>query len=40
MAETPVRTAFELDTEDESSDLGLPNLPGLDLEANPSQPAL
>jgi hypothetical protein len=40
MAETPIRTAFELDMEEESSDLGLSKLPGLDLEKNPTQPAL
>jgi hypothetical protein len=40
MAETPIRTAFELDTEEESSDLGLSKLPRLHLKANPTQPAL
>jgi hypothetical protein len=40
MAETPIRTAFELDTEDESSVLGLSKFPGLDLETNATQPAL
>jgi hypothetical protein len=39
-AETPIRTAFELDTEEEPSDLGLSKLPGLDLKTNPTQPAL
>jgi hypothetical protein len=40
MAETPIWTAFELDTEEESSNLGLSKLPILDLKANPTQPAL
>jgi hypothetical protein len=40
MAETPIWTAFELDTEEESSDLGLSKLPGSDLKTNPTQPAL
>jgi hypothetical protein len=40
VAETPIRTAFKLDTEEESSDLGLSKLLGLDLETNPTQPAL
>jgi hypothetical protein len=40
MAETPIWTAFELDTEEESSDLGLSKLPRLDLKTNPIQPAL
>jgi hypothetical protein len=40
MAETPIRTAFELDTEEESSDLGLSKLPRLDVKTNPTQPAL
>jgi hypothetical protein len=40
MAKTTIRTTFELDTEDESSDLELSKLPGLDLETNPTQPAL
>jgi hypothetical protein len=39
MAGTPIRTAFELDTKEESSDLGLSKLPRLDLETNPTQPA-
>jgi hypothetical protein len=40
MAETPIQTAFELDMEEESSDLGLSKLPRLDLKANPTQPTL
>jgi hypothetical protein len=40
MAETPKRTAFELDTEEDSSDLGLLKLPRSDLKNNPTQPAL
>jgi hypothetical protein len=40
MPEAPIRTAFELDTEEESSDLGLSKSHGLDLKANPTQPAL
>jgi hypothetical protein len=40
MAETPIRTAFELDTEDESSDLELSKLPRSDMKTNPTQPAL
>jgi hypothetical protein len=40
MAETPKRTAFELDTEEDSSDLGLPKLPRSDLKNKPTQPAL
>jgi hypothetical protein len=40
MAETPIRTAFELDTEEESSNMGLSELPVLDLKANPTQPSL
>jgi hypothetical protein len=40
MAETPKRTTFELDTEEDSSDLELPKLPRLDLKNNPTQPAL
>jgi hypothetical protein len=40
MAETPKWTAFELDTEEDSSDLGLPKLPRSDLKNNPTQPAL
>jgi hypothetical protein len=39
-AENPIRTTFELDTKKEPSDLGLSKLPGLDLKANPTQPAL
>jgi hypothetical protein len=39
-AETPIQTAFELDTEEEPSDLGLSKLPELDLKTNPTQPAL
>jgi hypothetical protein len=40
MVETPKRTTFELDMEEESSDLELPKLSGLDLKNNPTQPAL
>jgi hypothetical protein len=40
MAKTPKRTAFELDTEEESSDLELPKLPRSDLKNYPTQPAL
>jgi hypothetical protein len=40
MAETPKRTTFELDTEEESSDLELSKLSGSDLRTNPTQPAL
>jgi hypothetical protein len=40
MAETSIRTAFELDTEEESSNLELSKLPRLDLKTNPTQPAL
>jgi hypothetical protein len=40
MAETPKQIAFELDTEEDSSDLGLPELPRSDLKSNPTQPAL
>jgi hypothetical protein len=40
MAETPIWTAFELDMEEGSSDLGLSKIAGLDLETNPTQPAL
>jgi hypothetical protein len=40
MAETPIRTAFELDTEEESSDLELFKSSGSDLKTNPTQPAL
>jgi hypothetical protein len=36
MAETPKRTAFELDTEKESSDLELPKLSRSDLKNNPT----
>jgi hypothetical protein len=36
MAETPKRTAFELDTEDDSSALELPKLPRSDLKNNPT----
>jgi hypothetical protein len=36
MAETPKRTAFELDTEEDSSDLELPKLPRSDLINNPT----
>jgi hypothetical protein len=36
MAETPKRTAFELDTEEDSSDLELPKLPISDLINNPT----
>jgi hypothetical protein len=39
MAETPKRTAFELDTEEESSDLELSKLSRSDLKNNPTQPA-
>jgi hypothetical protein len=35
-----MRTAFELDTEDEPSDLELFKSPGSDPKANPTQPAL
>jgi hypothetical protein len=38
MAETPIQTAFELDTEEESSDLGLSKLPRLDLKTMPPNP--
>jgi hypothetical protein len=38
MAETPKRTAFELDTEEESSDLELPKLSRSDLEKIPPNP--
>jgi hypothetical protein len=38
MAETPKRTAFELDTEEESSDLELSKLSRSDLKTNPTQP--
>jgi hypothetical protein len=40
MAEIPKRTAFELDTEEDSSDLELSKFPGSDLKNNPTQPAL
>jgi hypothetical protein len=40
MAETHKRTAFELDTEEESSYLELPKLSRSDLKNNPTQPAL
>jgi hypothetical protein len=40
MAETPIRTAFELDTEEESSDLELFKSSGSNLKTNPTQPAL
>jgi hypothetical protein len=40
MAETPKRTASELDTEEESSDLELSKLSRSDLKNNPTQPAL
>jgi hypothetical protein len=40
MAETPTRTAFELDTEEDSSDLELSKLPRSDLKINPTQPVL
>jgi hypothetical protein len=40
MAETPKRTAFELDTEEESSNLELSKSSGSDLKTNPTQAAL
>jgi hypothetical protein len=40
MAEIPKCTAFELDTEEDSSDLELSKLPRSDLKNNPTQPAL
>jgi hypothetical protein len=40
MAETPKRTTFELDTEEESSDLELPKLSRSDLKNNPTHPTL
>jgi hypothetical protein len=40
MAETPKQTAFELDMEEDSSDLELSKLPRLDPKNNPTQPAL
>jgi hypothetical protein len=39
MAETPKRTAFELDTEEELSDLERSKLSRSDLKNNPTQPA-
>jgi hypothetical protein len=36
MAETPKRTAFEMDMEEDSSDLELPKLPRSDLKNNPT----
>jgi hypothetical protein len=39
MAESPKRTAFELDTEEESSDWELSKLSRSDLKINPTQPA-
>jgi hypothetical protein len=40
MAATPKRTTFELDTEEESSDLELSKLSRSDLKTNPTQPVL
>jgi hypothetical protein len=40
MAKIPKQTAFELDTEEDSSHLELPNFPRLDLKNNPTLPAL
>jgi hypothetical protein len=40
MVETPKRTSFELDTEEESSDLKPSKLSRSDLKKNPTQPAL
>jgi hypothetical protein len=40
MAETPKQTAFELDTEEESSDLELSKLSRSDLKTNHTQPTL
>jgi hypothetical protein len=40
MAKIPKRTAFELDTEEDSSDLELSKLPRSDLKNNPTQPTL
>jgi hypothetical protein len=40
MAETPKRTAFELDTEEESSNLELSKISRSDLKSNPTQTAL
>jgi hypothetical protein len=40
MAKIPKRTAFELETEEDSSDLELSKLPRSDLKNNPTQPAL
>jgi hypothetical protein len=40
MAETPIQSAFELDTEKESFDLELFKSSGSDLKTNPAQPTL
>jgi hypothetical protein len=40
VAETPIQTAFELHTEEESSDLELSKLSRSDLKTNPTQPTL
>jgi hypothetical protein len=40
MAETPKQTAFELDTDEELSDIELSKLSRSDLKNNPTQPAL
>jgi hypothetical protein len=40
LAKTPKQTAFELDTEEDSSDLELSKFPRSDLKNNPTQPAL
>jgi hypothetical protein len=40
LAKTPNQTAFELDTEEDSSDLELSKFPRSDLKNNPTQPAL
>jgi hypothetical protein len=40
VAETPIQTVFELDTEEESSDLELLKSCRSDLKTNPTQPAL
>jgi hypothetical protein len=40
MAKIPKRTAFELDTEEDSSDLVISKQPRLDLKNNPTQPTL
>jgi hypothetical protein len=40
MAKNHIQTAFKMDTEEESSYLGLSKLPGLDLKTNPTQPTL